>query len=113
MQIITGEDWELVMADGYTQNGLLGIFYVLSVTLLGQYLVLQMFVAVLTFTLQQVRQCDCARENATVGPDRKTQHHLQPTTTICSDLHRPAILIALSHLPCLADSSPRSSCSAW
>ena len=54
LQIITGEDWELVMFDTYGANGLWGVAFCVSVAVAGHYVVLQMFVAVLTFTLQQL-----------------------------------------------------------
>lgn len=42
------------MFDAYAVNGIIGMFFCIFVTLFGHYVVLQMFVAVLTFTLQQV-----------------------------------------------------------
>lgn len=54
LQIITGEDWEDVMFETYAVRGLYGLYYCVMVMLAGHYVVLQMFVAILTFTLQQL-----------------------------------------------------------
>ncbi|KAL3926942.1 MAG: hypothetical protein SGPRY_003060 [Prymnesium sp.] len=65
LQIVTGEDWEYVMFDAYAVNGIIGMFFCIFVTLFGHYVVLQMFVAVLTFTLQQLTTVQLQRAAAT------------------------------------------------
>ena len=70
-QILSGENWNVVMYDGWRAQGTVAVIYILSLIVIGVFIVMNLFLAIL------LKKFDESEESALVLDDAKIEQHIQ------------------------------------
>lgn len=70
-QILSGENWNVVMYDGWRAKGTIAVIYILSLIVIGVFIVMNLFLAIL------LKKFDESEESILVLDDVKIDQHIQ------------------------------------
>ena len=70
-QILSGENWNVVMYDGWRAKGAIAVIYIISLIVVGVFIVMNLFLAIL------LKKFDESEESALVVDESKIDKHIQ------------------------------------